>query len=201
MFHFFNPSFPLPWSSLLPFRIGFVATAPSKQWRSWKARLCGEGKLGEKALPGWQWTFSTLLSATCNAVRRFRVENALGLKGFLGEMMSLQQQVCTTKKSYGEENSKLDEMPTYSSCALNALAPKRPPLLRDEEKRLSPFTGEAMGPGDLPTASVVQTGIGTVATNLYERFLWIYAAALCGYAIRVRASWKVMAQQLVGLED
>lgn len=76
---FFNPNFLLPWSYLLPFSTGFVAAAPGKQWRRWEARFCGESKRGEKALPRRRLIFSTFLSATCNAVRRFRGENALVL--------------------------------------------------------------------------------------------------------------------------
>lgn len=55
----------------------------------------------------------------------------------------------------------------------------------------SPFTGEAVGPGDLPTAGTAQTGkvqLPLIYMPLMRNFCEIIQAAPCGYAVGVRAS-------------
>lgn len=139
LLYFFNYNFALPWPFLLPFSIGFVATAPGKQWSIWKGRFCGESMLGEKALPKWRLIFLNPSFSNlqfCQKIQRGKTLWCLFWVGFVWGMRSLYNRSTLPKIKilYWGNPSGMWDPHVLLLCPKPPSSPC-PPFLSDEEQK------------------------------------------------------------------
>lgn len=147
LLYFFNYNFPLLWPFLLPFSIGFVATAPGKQWGIWKGRFCGKSMLGEKAFPKWRLIFLNPSFSNLQCCQKIQREKyfsvCFGLFFFFEGWGPFRPALPKIKILYWGNLSGTWDPHVLLVCPKSLSSPCPPSLSDEEQKR---WRGEAVGP-------------------------------------------------------